>query len=69
MITVEKKKVTRSGVASLGWHLRHGYVQEVLSVKSDKWCVLEDGKILAECRSKAAAQKISDAFEWIGHGA
>lgn len=66
---VEKRKVARTGVASLGWHLGHGYVQQKLTVKSDVWCVMDGDEVLAECRSKAKAEKVAEAFEWVGHGA
>lgn len=63
MIEVAKRKVARTGVASLGWRLGYGYVQKILTVKSDIWCVSEDGKVLAECRSKAIAERVAKALE------
>jgi hypothetical protein len=62
MIEVSKRKVSRSGVASVGWRVGYGYVQGRFTVKADVWCVLEDGKILVECRSKAIAERVAKAL-------
>lgn len=58
-IEVEKRSVMRTGIASLGWHLGFGYVQRKTSVKSDVHCVLMHGKVIAECRSKQAAELVA----------
>ena len=59
---VEKRNVKRTGVASLGWRLGYGYVQEKITVKSDVWCVLSGNEIVAECRSKEKAEMVASAF-------
>lgn len=59
---VEKRKVSRTGIASLGWHLGHGFVQRKLSVKADVWCVIGVNGIIAECRSKAKAEMVASAL-------
>jgi len=60
MLTVEKRKVRRSGLASLGWHIGYGYVQRELSVTKEVWCLVEGGKVIAECRGKKQAQRLAD---------
>ena len=62
MMRVEKRNVQRTGVASLGWRLGYGYVQEKITVKSDVWCVLSGNEIVAECRSKEKAEMVASAF-------
>jgi hypothetical protein len=62
---VEKRKVARTGVASLGWHLGYGYVQEKLTVKSDVWCVVDGDDVICECRSKKKAEMVAKAFSHV----
>lgn len=62
MIFAEKCSVARTGIASLGWFLGRGFVQEKLTVTSDKWCVMDGAKVIAECRSKAHAERIVEAL-------
>jgi hypothetical protein len=59
-----KKKVSTSGVASLGWFLGRGYVQETLTVRHEKWCVIEAGKPspIAICKSEKIAKAITAAM-------
>lgn len=59
-----KKKLCTSGVASLGWFLGHGYVQEALTVRHEKWCVVEAGKPspVAICKSEKMAKTIAAAL-------
>ena len=63
MITVEHRNVQRRGTCCIGWYLGHGYVREDRIITSLKWCVMEDGKLLAECRSKAIAERFRAALE------
>lgn len=65
---VERKKVRRTGIASLGWMLGRGYVQEKMSIKYETWCVLVDGKLVAECRSKMQAARVAMALELVEDG-
>jgi hypothetical protein len=55
----EKRTVSRTGKANLGWHLGHGYVMRDTTVSKEIWCVTHDNKVLAECRSKLIAQQIA----------
>ena len=59
-----KKKLSTSGVASLGWFLGRGYVQDVLTVRHEKWCVVEAGKPspVAICKSEKMAKTIAAAL-------
>ena len=59
-----KKKLSTSGVASLGWFLGRGYVQETLTVRHEKWCVVEAGNPspIAICKSQKAAKDIAAAL-------
>lgn len=68
MYRVEKKKVSIKGQASLGWFLGRGFVQEVLSVRTERWCVTLDGqtKPVCICYGKAQAKKIADAMNVLG---
>jgi len=61
---VTKKKLSTSGVASLGWFLGRGYVQEMLTVRHEKWCVVEVGKPapVAICKSEKMANTIASAL-------
>lgn len=68
-ITVDKRKVSKTGSALLGWRMGCGYHREQLKIEYDVWCILDDGKIIAEARSKKSAERIAEAFMWIGQGA
>lgn len=59
-----KKKVSTSGTASLGWFMGRGYVQEYLTVRHEKWCVVEAGKPspIAICKSEKMAMAIAAAL-------
>ena len=59
MYTAEKRKVTRTGICSSGWRLGYGYVRGTLTVKTEIWCVMHNGKVYAECRSEKTAKEIS----------
>lgn len=63
MITAEKRTVSRTGMAAYGWQLGYGYVHRSATVKSDVWCVVEDGKVIAECRGEKQAKRIVKAME------
>jgi hypothetical protein len=63
MITIEQREVSRTGVASLGWQMGYGYVSKKVSIVTKVWCVLENGKVIAECRGKNSAIRIRDALE------
>lgn len=60
--SVERRKVSRTGEAGLGWRLGHGHVRSKLAVTSEVWCLLERGVVMAECRSQAAANRLLDAM-------
>jgi hypothetical protein len=62
VITVERRKVKHRGTCTIGWFLGHGHVREDRTFTMEPWCVLENGKVLAECRSQAAAQRIRAAL-------
>lgn len=59
----EKKTQRKKGVASLGWHLGHGYVNKKLTIKFDGWCVTDgSGCVIASTRGEKAAKMIADAL-------
>lgn len=60
--TVEKRTVARTGIASLGWALGRGFVREKLTVRSEVWCVVDKGRVLAECRGEDAAEGIASVL-------
>ena len=62
MYTFTKKQVTMTGTASLGWHLDYGYVQHKMTIKVDKWVVLQEGvsKPICICTSKESAKTITE---------
>lgn len=64
MITVDKKEVSRTGKAYYGWQLGYGYVWSKTTVKSKIWCVVRNGKVIAECRSYLIAQEIASALRF-----
>lgn len=69
MYSVEKRAVRKSGMASLGWMPGYGYRQEHLTVKKEGvWCVMESGKVFAECRSKQGANLIASALNAVIDG-
>lgn len=57
----EKKKVSFKGMASLGWFLGQGYVQRLVTAKSEKWCVInkENKKRIAIFESEQMAKQVS----------
>lgn len=59
-----KKKLSTSGIASLGWFMGRGYVQQALTVRHEKWCVVETGKPspVAICKSEKMAKTIAAAL-------
>ena len=59
-----KKKVSTSGKASIGWFIGRGYVQEYLTVRYEKWCVVEAGKPapIAVSKSERMAKVIASAL-------
>ena len=59
MVTVEKKEATKTGVASLGWHLGYGFVQRKMKIKYETWQVIVDGVKLCECSSENKATWIA----------
>jgi hypothetical protein len=58
-ITVERRTVRKTGKASIGWMLGHGHVQKTFTIKKKTWCILEGGRIIAECRNKYTANRIA----------
>lgn len=64
MYKAEKKEISVSGMASLGWFLGRGYVRERLTVKCEKWCVTKDGeaKPICICHGKNHAEAIASAM-------
>ncbi len=57
----EKKKVSFKGMASLGWFLGRGYVQKLVTAKSEKWCVInkENKKRIAIFESESMAKQVA----------
>jgi hypothetical protein len=62
VITVERRRVRRTGTCSIGLFLGRGYAQERRVFTTRPWCVIENGTVLAECRSQAAAERIRAAL-------
>jgi hypothetical protein len=62
-VSVEKRSVSRTGSVCIGWRLGRGFVREKLTVESEVWCVVDGSKVLAECRSKAGAERIAKALK------
>lgn len=69
MYTVVKKKVSFTGVVSMGWHLGFGYVQQNHTAKAEKWCVVSDvsEKPIAVCTSRKSAVTIAFALNRMGN--
>ncbi|MGL4754683.1 MAG: hypothetical protein ACRCXB_20085 [Aeromonadaceae bacterium] len=61
MFVAEKKMVSITGKASLGWFLGRGYVQERMTVKVEKWCVVIDGEVkpICICQGRRQAEKVA----------
>jgi hypothetical protein len=59
VITVGRRKVSRTGMSRIAWRRNE---HERRTITTDQWCVLENGKVLAECRSQAAAERIRAAL-------
>lgn len=59
-----KKKVSTSGTASLGWFMGRGYIHEYLTVRHEKWCVVDAGKHspIAVCKSERMEKVIASAL-------
>ena len=58
---VKSRLTSFTGKASLGWRIGRGYVQEIMTVKSERWCVVGHGnKSVAVCNSKPIADKIAE---------
>lgn len=64
MITVCKKEVSRTGKVNYGWMLGRGYVSGKETVKTKVWCVVRNGKVIAECRSYLIAQEIASSLRF-----
>ena len=66
MYRAEKKMISVTGRASLGWHLGRGYVHEAMTVKVEKWCVVLDGekKPICTCQGKKQAERIAEAMNF-----
>lgn len=64
MYKAEKKEVSVSGMASLGWFLGRGYVRKRLTVNAERWCVTKDGeaKPICTCHGKNQAEAIAYAM-------
>ena len=64
--TYEKKKVSKTGIASLGWILGRGYAQEELSVRYQAWVILNPkGRKIAEATSEKQAELIVSALNGV----
>lgn len=61
MYYAKKKTVSVTGKASLGWFLGRGYVQEVMTVKVERWCVFgeNDTKPTCICNGKKQAEIVA----------
>ena len=66
MIIAERRKVEHTGISGIGWRLGYGYVSEERKIKYEVWCVLENGRVIAECRSKAIARRIASELSTEG---
>lgn len=66
MYRAEKKIISVSGVATLGWQLGYGYRQEKMTVKVEKWCVIQDGekKPICTCIGKKQAEQIANSMNF-----
>jgi hypothetical protein len=63
MITIERRKVNRSGFARTGWQRPSNLPSHArFTITTEQWCVMENGKVLAECRSEAIAERIRAAL-------
>ena len=64
--TYERKKVSKTGTASLGWILGRGYAQEELSVRYEAWVILNPkGRKIAEATSEKQAELIASALNGV----
>jgi hypothetical protein len=61
MIEVQKRKVQRSGYARRGWVNADGTVDKDRLI-TEQWCIIEDGKVIAEARSRDLALRIRAAL-------
>lgn len=70
MFLVQKKLISVTGKASLGWYLGRGYVQKNLTVKVEKWCVMRDGdtKPMCICQGKKQAEEVASLMNSGSHG-
>lgn len=70
MFLVQKKLISVTGKASLDWFLSRGYVQENLTVKVEKWCVMRDGdsKPMCICQGKKQAEEVASLMNGNLHG-
>lgn len=70
MFSVQKKLISVTGKASLGWFLGCGYVQDTFTVKVEKWCVMRDGdsKPMCICRGKKNAEEVASLMNGSLHG-
>lgn len=62
-MAIEFRTVEKTALVSLGWFLGRGFVREKMKTKYDAWCVVEGGKVIAECRSKKIAERIAGALD------
>ena len=64
--TYEKKKVSKTGKGSMGWHLGRGYVNQVVTVKHQAWVILNPkGRKIAEATSEKQAELIVSALNGV----
>ena len=70
MFFAEKKLISVTGKASLGWFLGRGYVQKSLTVKVERWCVFreEDTKPVCICQGKKQAEEVAHLMNGCPHG-
>jgi hypothetical protein len=64
MIEVQKRKIKRTGSCGEAYFAGYGYgyQRDKCTVTKEMWCVVEGDKVIAECRSKAIAERIALAL-------
>lgn len=60
--STEYKEVARTGKASFGWHLGHGFIVRTTTIKLKRHCIVLNNAVIADCRSEAIAKQIVDAL-------
>ena len=61
--TIERRIVSKTGMTNCGWKLGIGFDRRKVTIKKKAWCVLEEGKVIAECRNQKIAKKITKLLD------